>query len=135
MNKDINTYTLNFKGYWVKPHIETVPTTPGVFTVYECEYDSEGVVLKELIFIGKSENLHDSIENLDEHAFSKNSKLCYTVAETDLSNIDAVENALVFAQKPRLNKEGKDDFKYSTPITLSLEGRCRLMNYTNFEIK
>lgn len=135
MNKDINTYTLNFRGYWVKPNIKTIPATPGVFTVYECEYDSEGVVLKELIFIGKSENLHDSIENLDEHTFSKDSKLCYTIAETALSNIDVVENALVFAQKPRLNTEGKENFKYRTPVVFTLEGRCKLMSYTNFEIK
>ena len=137
---DMDKYNLNFNGYWVEDRISGMPNTSGIYFVYRCIYDKEGVILKELIYIGQSENVHDRIKShekkdLFKKACLEGETLCYSVAEVPSGSLNIVENALIFAQKPKLNDRYKDEFKYNIPVSFMIEGRCKLMKYQNFTIK
>ncbi len=136
----MNKYELNFNGYWIDSRISGMPKTSGVYLVYRCTYDNEGVSLKELLYIGQAENLYEKISNHEKkELFEKQCKsgetLCYSVAKVPPDNLNIVENALIFAQKPQLNTEYKDRFLYDVPVSFQLEGRCKLMKYQNFTIE
>lgn len=136
----MDKYELNFNGYWIDSRISGIPKTSGVYLVYRCTYDNDGVSLKELLYIGQAENLYERISNHDKKdLFKKQCKegetLCYSVAEVLPNNLDIVENALIFAQKPQLNAEYKDSFLHEVPVSFQLEGRCKLMKYQNFTIE
>lgn len=136
----MDKYELNFNGYWIDSRISGIPKTSGVYLVYRCTYDNDGVSLKELLYIGQAENLYERISNHDKKdLFKKQCKegeiLCYSVAEVLPDNLDIVENALIFAQKPRLNDDDKDRFRFNIPVSFIVEGRCKLLEYQNFTIK
>lgn len=139
-NQSINEYSLYFQGYWREINKGGVPSKSGIYLVYRCLYDPEQntVGLKEIIYIGQAENAHERIANhdkLDEFKakLQQGEELCYAFAEVEKDNLDIVENALVFAQKPILNDKLKDKFNYS-PVAIKLDGRCARMTYTDFTI-
>lgn len=136
----MNKYDLNFNGYWVEGRISEIPHASGIYLVYRCVYEEEGVVLKELIYIGQSEDLHERIKSHDKKDLFKSEcregeTLCYSVAEVPNDSLNIVENALVFAQKPKLNDKYKDEFEYGMPASFMIEGRCKLMKFQNFTIE
>lgn len=137
-------YNLIFQGYWVRGEIEGFPAGSGIYLVYRCIYNKPtetsagSVSLKELIYIGQSENGRERILNHDKEqtflqACENGETLCYAFAPVEKSDLDIVENALIFAQQPRLNEQGKDHFNYSAAVFV-LEGRCGLMEHLNFRI-
>lgn len=135
----MSEYNLNFRGYWIDAHTSAIPTLSGVYLVYRCTYDAEGVTLKELLYIGQSVDLNARINDHEKKkVFLRECKEgetnCYSVAEVSKNDLDVVENALIFAQKPRLNTQLKDSFEHDIPVSFNLEGRCKLMNYVNFTI-
>lgn len=135
----MSEYNLNFRGYWIDAHTSAIPTVSGVYLVYRCTYDVEGVTLKELLYIGQSVDLNARINDHEKKkVFLRECKegetICYSVAEVSKNDLDVVENALIFAQKPRLNTQLKDSFEHDIPVSFNLEGRCKLMNYVNFTI-
>lgn len=135
----MNEYSLNFRGYWIDAHTSGIPKVSGVYLVYRCTYDAEGVTLKELLYIGQSADLNECVNNYEQkETFLRECRdgetICYSVAEVSQADLDVVENALIFAQKPRLNTRLKDSFEHDIPVSLNLEGRCKLMNYVNFTI-
>lgn len=134
------SYNLNFKGYWIESHISGIPQSSGIYLVYKCTYDDAGVTLKELLYIGKSDNLHNSIESDNKRDFFKKEChngeiLCYSIAEAPQKDLNIIENALIFAQHPKLNDDLNNGFKFDPPVDFLLEGRCKLMKYQNFTIK
>lgn len=138
--QSIKEYSLNFQGYWREANKGGVPSKSGIYLVYRCLYNSEQntVGLKEIIYIGQSVDVHERIVNhdkLDEFnaKLQRGEELCYSFAEVDEENLNIVENALVFAQKPVLNDQFKDKFNYS-PVAIKLDGRCACMAYTDFTI-
>lgn len=133
-------YNINFNGYWIEDKISGIPTTSGIYLVYRCVHAEESVILKEIIYIGQAKNLHDRIKTHDKKDLFKQEcregeTVCYSVAEVALGSLDLVENALIFAQKPRLNDDDKDRFRFSIPVSFIVEGRCKLLKYQNFTIK
>lgn len=133
-------YNINFNGYWIEDKISGIPTTSGIYLVYRCVHAEGGVILKEIIYIGQAKNLHDRINNHDKKDLfkkicEKGETVCYSVAEVAPGSLDIVENALIFAQKPRLNTEDKDRFRFNVPVSFIVEGRCKLLEYQNFTIK
>ena len=97
------------------------------------------MLLKEILYIGQADNLnkrHEKHEKEDEflNECKGNEVLCYAVAEVKKENLNIVENALIFAQKPRLNDVYKDKFNYESS-EFHLEGRCALMKYSDFSIE
>ena len=60
-------------------------------------------------------------------------EICYAYANVSMDDLDIVENALVFAQKPRLNSDLVDSFNHESAGFL-VEGKCALLDYTDFTI-
>lgn len=138
--KLIPKFTLNFHGYWRDCNKSGVPAESGVYLVYRCMYnaDSDTVTLHELIYIGKSVDVNNRLQQHEQDQdfdgqCSKNETLCYSFAPVELAHLDIVENALIFAQKPRLNENLKDHYNHHH-ASFVLLGRCALMNYTDFKI-
>ena len=132
-------YILNFDGYWRECNKNGLPTYPGIYLVYRSRYNPQNdtVSLVEIIYIGKTDNIHDRhikhekydlfVSQLREHE-----ELCYSCAEV-IEDIELVETALIFAQKPVLNDQGKDSYNYSRAHFV-LTGSCTRMKYTNFNV-
>ena len=134
------SYSLNFKGYWREKNKEGVPSRSGIYLVYRCVYEKESntVGLREIIYIGQAVNVRERIANHDrlgdfEKKLQKGEELCYSVADVESSDLDIIENALIFAQKPILNDKLRDTFNYGG-VTVKLDGRCACMKYTDFKI-
>ena len=133
-------YNINFKGYRRDCNKATLPHYSGVYMVYRCIYDSttNKVTLIEIIYIGKAVDLWDRINHHDKyHLFLETCKIgeeiCYSYANVSMDDLNIVENALVFAQKPRLNYDLVDSFNHESAGFL-VEGRCSLLDYTDFTL-
>lgn len=132
-------YILNFDGYWRECNKNGLPTYPGIYLVYRSRYNPQNdtVSLVEIIYIGKTDNIHDRLIKHEKYdlfvsQLREHEELCYSCAEV-VEDIDLVENALIFAQKPVLNDQGKDSYNYSRAHFI-LDGSCTRMKYTNFNI-
>ena len=136
----METYDLKFKGYWRDENRQGLPIAAGIYIVYKCRYNelSDTVTLLEILYIGQATNLNERVDTHDKRQTFLNKcneieTLCYSVAEVKESDLNIVENALVFAQKPSLNDKLKDRFNYES-AEFHLEGRCALMEHLNFKI-
>lgn len=132
-------YILNFDGYWRECNKNGLPTYPGIYLVYRSRYNPQNdtVSLVEIIYIGKTDNIHDRIIKHEKYdlfvsQLREHEELCYSCAEV-VEDIELVENALIFVQKPVLNDQGKDSYNYSRAHFV-LDGCCTRMKYTNFNI-
>ena len=67
-------------------------------------------------------------------AAKEGEQICYSYAEVDKQDLDIIENALIFAQKPILNDRLKDSYNYK-PAHFNVEGQCALLDYTDFSIE
>lgn len=133
-------YNINFKGYRRDCNKATLSHYCGIYMVYRCIYDSltDKVTLKEIIYIGQAEDLCDRLNNHDKRplflkACERGEEICYAYANVSMDDLNIVENALVFAQKPRLNFDLVDSFNYDSAAFL-VEGKCALLDYTDFTI-
>lgn len=133
-------YILNFEGYWRDCNKDGLPTYKGVYLVYRCNYNvqNDTVNLIEIIYIGQAENIHDrhinhEKEQIFKSQLQKGEELCFSCAKVEL-NLDLVENALIFAQKPFLNEKGKDNYAYDEAHFV-LSGSCTGMKYTDFTMR
>lgn len=131
---------LSFKGYWREERREFIPHLTGVYLVYRCVHDPIGntVSLRDLIYIGQSTDVNVRIDqHCNEQDFNSvlrgEETLCFSVAEVSSGDLDLVENALIYAQQPNLNTQGKGSYNYQEASFL-IEGRCSLLRYTIFTI-
>ncbi len=95
--------------------------------------------LKEIIYIGQAKNLNERLNNHEKYSDFQNQckteeELCYAYAKVDEKDLDVVENAIVFAQKPPLNTDLKDSYNHDSAGFL-VEGNCSLLKYTDFKIQ
>lgn len=136
----MKSFTLNFKGYWRESNKDYIPEVSGIYLVYRCVFNPipRTVSLRELIYIGKSNNVKRRVsEHVTNHDFLETvrpgEEICYSVAEVSVFDLCLVENALIFAQKPRLNSQGKDVYVYQDS-SFDVVGRCALLKYTSFSV-
>ena len=136
----MKTYDLKFKGYWRDVNRQGLPMTAGIYIVYKCIYNelSDTVTLLEILYIGQAKNLNERVDTHDKRdtflgKCNGAETLCYSVAEVKETDLNIVENALVFAQKPALNDKLKDTFNYES-AEFHIEGRCALLGHLNFTI-
>lgn len=133
-------YQLNFKGYWRHCNRSGLPNETGVYAVYRCTYNNitDRVILHEILYIGKADNInerhinHDNI-NLFMNELKNGEELCYSCAEVDKQSLDLIENALIFAQKPKLNTELVNTYNHKA-AHIKLDGCTACMKYTDFSI-
>lgn len=133
-------YKLNFEGYWRDVNKGGLPSYSGIYFVYRCIYNaqSNSVELVDIIYIGQADNIHDRHNNHEKYSeFSslllQGQELCYSCAPLD-EDRDLVENALIFAQKPVLNEQGKYNYNYTEAHVVST-GACACLRYTDFNMK
>ena len=124
-------YDLNFTGYFVD--VEALPTGPGVYCVYRSLYNTEDktVSLKELLYVGQKENVHDLFMERDKmeewgRRIRPTERLCYSVASLDIRSLKPCEAALIYLAKPLLNDVGKDSYGYKDAY-LSVSGAAKLL--------
>ncbi len=127
-------------GYRRDENAGSLPSSSGIYMVYRCVYypQNNTVDLKEIIYIGQAVDLNREINHHARHeeflAQAKDGEeICYAYARVDKANLDIVENALVFAQKPRLNNNLVNNYNYESAEFL-IEGKCDLLKYKNFSI-
>ena len=131
-------FSLNFNGYWREINRTGIPALPGVYLVYRCVFQAQSntVSLKELIYIGQSKNMRDRAEqHYQNKDFPRNQgeEICYATVILQEADLDLVENALVFAQKPSQNNKLKDSYAYSQ-AQFDIGGKCSLLRYKQFTI-
>lgn len=137
---EIKTYNITFKGYRLQDDVDNLPEYSGIYIAYRCKYneDTDKVTLIELVYIGQAENMklrlmsHKNSKDISQYC-GKDETICYSYASVSLYDLDIVENALVFAQKPRLNVKLKDNFTHNA-ASFVIEGACALLEYTNYKI-
>lgn len=134
-------YNILFRGYRRDINKAGLPTYSGIYIVYRCTFNQEKqtVSLKELLYIGQAQNIRDRIFNHNMHdafiaAAKKGEQICYSYAEVDKQDLDILENALIFAQKPPLNDNLKDTYNHNT-AQFYVEGHCALLDNTDFSIE
>lgn len=133
-------YNVTFNGYRLDRDKSGLPTYGGIYLVYCCIYSAETnrVTLNRLIYIGQSVNICDRVNNHDRYEdFKAELKageiLCYSYASVAPADMDVVENALIYMQKPKLNNDLKDSFNYPDS-QFNFEGRCALLKERHFRI-
>lgn len=133
-------YNINFKGYRRDCNKSTLPHNSGIYMVYRCLYNKQSntVQLNEIIYIGQAQDLNQRLNNHEKYSEFKakcglDEELCYAYADVSLDDLDIIENALIFAQKPPLNSDLVDSFNHKSASFL-VEGRCALLTYTDFTI-
>ena len=138
----MNNYQTKFQGYWLERNKAGIPAQQGLYLVYRSKYhvSSNTVDLLELLYIGKSENVqnrianHDKLDDFKKCLKSDEETISYSFAPVNAEQeLDILENALIFAQKPVLNDLLKDSFNYD-PSSFDISGQCALLKYTNFKI-
>ena len=134
------TYQLNFQGYWRHVNRGGLPAISGVYVVYRCRYNqtTDKVSLIEIIYIGQAENIKERLQEHDKFQSFQNElgngeELCYTCAQVEVNALDLVENALIVAQKPRLNVQQVNTYNHQ-PAHIKIDGCCACMRYTDFSI-
>lgn len=139
LNSELS-YQLNFEGYWRHCNRGGLPTIAGVYVVYRCSYNqaTDKVTLLEIIYIGQAENINERHKNHEKLSMfqgelKNGEELCYSCAGVDGSSLELIENALVFAQKPKLNDKLVDNYDFQT-AHIKLDGCTACMKYTDFTI-
>lgn len=138
---NMKKYNVTFKGYRRDENKNGLPSYGGIYLVYRCKYNptTDKVSLKEIIYIGQAINIHDRIVNHDRYndfvnELLEGEELCYSYASVSPTDMDVVENALVFMQKPKLNEGLKDSYNHEDS-EFSIEGACSLLEMKTFSIK
>lgn len=134
-------YDITFKGYRRYCNKAGLPHYSGIYMVYVCTYNKtkKMVTLKKLIYIGQAEDLNRRINNHEKDSdflgqCKDGEQVCYAYAGVDKDDLDIVENALIFLQKPILNVELKDEYKYESAV-FRIDGACSLLKLKEFSIE
>lgn len=123
-----------FKGYILESGLDRISSSSGIYGVYRCTYDKikDIVSIKQLIYIGKADDLNNRLNNHEKLNDWKNYLqrgeilcICYSLVSKDYN--ERVEAALINNNQPIENIEYKTSFPFDkTNITLS--GRHYGMN-------
>lgn len=127
---------LDYQGYWREVNKNGIPNASGVYCVYACTYNpsEETVLLRELIYIGESENVRERLveyERLSDwiKRLKFGETLCYSFAQVGSSDRNCAEAAMIYHHKPPCNIE----YKYTFPFpdtTIKTSGRNALLDTT-----
>ena len=139
-NQNMPAYQLTFKGYWREINKGGIPAKSGIYIVYRCTYNTitKTVDLKDIIYIGQAEDGNDRVgkhEKLPDfkRELKEGEELCYSFAEVDKKDLDIVENALIFMQKPVVNDYLKDSYNHEN-ASFKIKGDMTCLKMTDFSI-
>lgn len=126
--------TLNFNGYRLERDKSTLPSVSGIYCVYACTYvaSTDSVLIRSLLYVGESENIHDRIEDHErlpdwKKKLKPSETLCYSYAEVDdEDDRHRAEAATINYHKPPCNTEFVNAFPFST-TTLHISGKSKYL--------
>ena len=131
------TFDQEFNGYRLESNIKTLSTKSGVYGVYRCIYNREKdtVDLKELIYIGKADDINDRInthEKWDDWKtyLKRGESICFCYTFIDKNYNERVEAALINYNQPPENIEYKNSFPFDK-TTVNCSGRHRFIKKSN----
>lgn len=138
---------LKIKGWYCNCRRKKISRTKGIYFVYTCVCKyciTQTITVHKLIYIGSAieesipERLCRHEKNLQfEETCQDNEGLCYTYIPLNDETDDAIrmyEQALIFAEKPELNDQNKDNYD-KDDIEIQLEGCVNVLPQTHFQIK
>lgn len=124
-------YELDFQGYYRKP--EFLLAKPGIYCVYRGVYNqnNDTVSLKELLYIGRAQNVkerHENHINIAEwrQKLQPGEELQYTMAILAVTELERCEAALIYKNKPRCNHTGVESYAY-LPTLVDIKGRAAFL--------
>lgn len=128
----MKTFNLLFDGSWSDSIRDELPEYSGIYLVYRGNLDRGSFLCREIIYIGQAENIrarHTKHEKRDAFLaeLRPSEVLFYSCAPVAKTDLDRVENALVFEMHPKLNDKLTESFPYETTKVVS-EGQCSLLN-------
>ena len=139
-NNNLPTYQMTFKGFWREIHKAGIPKKSGIYMVYRCTYNTKTKTVdpKDIIYIGQAEDGNDRVgkhEKLPDfkRELKEGEELCYSFAEVDKKDLDIVENALIFMQKPNVNDYLKDSYNHED-ASFEIKGYTNCLKLTEFSI-
>ncbi len=127
-------FNITFDGSILDEDRSNLPAYPGIYLVYvgSISQDQKHVNCRDIIYIGKAEDIrrrHLAHERRSDFLaeLREGEVLFYSYAKVEKEDLDRVENALIYSQKPKLNVEGKESFPYPATEIVS-EGQCALLH-------
>lgn len=133
-------FDISFKGYRRDCNKATLPDYSGIYIVYRCKYNTEDntVTLNEIIYIGQALDLNQRLNKHEKYdSFTNECKqgeeLCFSYAKVAKEDLDIVENAIVFAEKPRLNERLVDNYNHED-AQFNITGECALLKHKDYTI-
>jgi excinuclease UvrABC nuclease subunit len=131
------TFNQEFQGYWLESEIKNFSTKSGVYGVYRCNYNNEKntVSLKQLIYIGKADDLNDRINNHNKRKnwrsyLKTEESLCFSYTFVDKNYNERVEAALINSNQPPENIEYKGAFPFDK-TTVNCSGEYKFIKEKN----
>lgn len=123
------TYNINFDGYWREKAKKGIPSKSGIYCVYTCVYNesAKNLTIKNLIYIGESENVNDRIKNHEKltewkRYLKPNETLCFNFGAVPSNSRIRCEAAMIVKHKPQVNAEYKTVFPFDK-TNLKLSGK------------
>lgn len=125
----MDEYSLNLKGYYLQDMMGAVPSSPGIYVVYRGHHDLENdfAILKELIYIGESDNLNLCLNEQKNYRrclelLQEEEKLffCFAITEVEEQIRKKITNILVECSLPILNDFGTNNDSHD--IAINIEG-------------
>lgn len=133
----MKSFNKTIEGYYRDPG--SLPTHKGVYFVYRSTYDASAntVSLKELLYIGEAENVHQRVTTHNrfddwKRKLRAGEILCWSQC-ADALDRKTLEAALIFKHKPPLNVEYVNSFPFET-TSVSLSGATALLQ-TSFVVR
>lgn len=129
-------YNLSFNGFFRGGG--AIPHVSGVYCVYRgrCLSDVGSVSISELLYIGGATDICQQFANHNEKVewqgcLEEGEELWLTYAMLDVPQLNRCTAALIFLNKPRCNKEGKDVFRHLDTI-VNINGVMDMLSRDNF---
>lgn len=125
------TFCLTLHGYWRNTSLETYPSYPGVFFVFEAKKNYGRVIPLKLLYVGEAEDVGKEISGLLEennmlkHYIREANTVCFITAQVPEQR-ERVQAAYVYAHKPPANRRYKYVFPFH-PTRIASQGVLTFM--------
>lgn len=120
----VKVFNINVRGYWKDRTV--LPSHSGIYFVYVCTYNQQAntVMLKQLIYIGESEDVNNRVMNHEKYNewlkyLSNGEELCFSTVKVENSCRVRVEAAYIFKHEPPVNTEYINSFQFDQTTIIS----------------
>jgi len=131
---DEMAFNVVFDGYWREERIDGIPSSSGIYCVYECSYNcaEKTVSIHRLLYIGEADNVRERIKNHEKRELWKRhirygNELCFSFGGMKAEYRKRVEAAFIFKHRPPLNDEYMDSFPFDA-TTINVIGETEKLH-------